>query len=131
MIGRAMRRRMTGWNGPRTFAMSDRQSKCERMKKLELDGGGWDSKIDFYEALAAALGSFAEHGRNPDAFLETMIYLPELNKVQPPYEVVIRYAPDDLRPYLTQFASWIAEARQDRRSDPDWGDDVEVIVSVA
>ena len=101
------------------------------MTKLELNGSGWRSKVDFFEALAAALGSFAGHGRNAGAFEETMIYLLELNQVQPPYEVVIQDAPDDLRPYLAQFASWIAEARQDRRNDPDWGDDVEVIVSVA
>ena len=98
------------------------------MQSVELDGGAWKSEADFYDALAAALGSFDGHGRNADAFEETMIYYLELNAVQPPYEVVIRNAPDELRPFLLKFGGWIAEARQGRRDDPDWGGDVEVSV---
>ena len=101
------------------------------MRTLKLDGKGWKRKEDFYDALAAALGSFDGHGRNADAFEETMIYYLELNRVRPPYEVVIRKAPKELLPFLRRFASWIAEARRDRRDDPDWGDDVEVVVTVA
>jgi len=100
------------------------------MHTLELDGGDWKTKTDFYTALAAALGSFEGHGLNADAFEETMVYYLQLNTVQPPYEVVIRNAPHDLLPFLRQFASWIAKARQGRRDDPVWGDDVEVSVTV-
>ena len=101
------------------------------MQTLELDGSRWRSERDFYNALAAALGSVDWHGRNSDAFLETMIYYLDLNSVQPPYEVVIRNAPEKLAPFLQDFASWVAEARQDRNDDPEWGDDVEVVVSVS
>ena len=101
------------------------------MRTVDLDGSNWQSETDFYDALADALGSFEDHGRNADAFMETMIYYLELNTVQPPYEVVIRNAPNELQPFLHRFAGWIAEARQDRRDDPSWGDDVEVSVAVA
>ena len=101
------------------------------MQTLELDGRRWKAEKDFYDALVAALGSFDGHGRNADAFEETMIYYLNLNTVQPPYEVVIRNASKDLKPFLRKFAGWIAEARQDRKNDPDWGDDVEVAITVA
>lgn len=100
------------------------------MQKLELDGRGWTEEKNFYDALATALGSFEGHGRNPNAFAETMIYYLDLNAVQPPYEVVIRNAPKKLLPFLRKFATWIAEARQDRRGDPDWDGDVDVLVTV-
>jgi len=101
------------------------------MRAIEMNASGWQSKEDFYDALAVALGSFEGHGRNADAFEETMIYYLDLNAVQPPYEVVIRDANEQLKPFLTEFASWIQEAREQRRSDPKWGDDVDVKVIVS
>lgn len=100
------------------------------MQTIELEGSSWQSQRDFYDALAAALGSVEWHGRNADAFLETMIYELDLNGVQPPYELIIRNSPEELRPFLRDFSSWVAEARRDRRDDPDWGSDVEVAVTV-
>jgi len=101
------------------------------MRTLQLNGSEWQSREDFYEALATALGSFDGHGRNADAFLETMIYYLDLNAVQPPYEVVVSDCNESVRPFLTDFASWVQEARADRRSDPEWGDDVDVRVIVS
>jgi RNAse (barnase) inhibitor barstar len=101
------------------------------MQRIELDGSGWQSQRDFYDGLAGALGSVEWHGRNADAFLETMVYYVDLNSVQPPYELLIKNAPEPLRPFLHDFSSWVAEARQDRRDDPGWGDDAEVTVIVA
>lgn len=100
------------------------------MNEINLIGKNWRSESDFYQALANALGSFAGHGHNADAFEETMIYNLELNTAQPPYKIVICDAPDELKPFLKDFASWISEARDDRKNDPEWGDDVEVKVSV-
>ncbi|MXO97362.1 hypothetical protein GRI34_13150 [Erythrobacter aquimaris] len=100
------------------------------MHTLKLDGSCWSSKEDFYDALAATLGSFSGHGRNADAFLETMVYYLHLNTIQPPYVVVVEDAPKALLPFLHDFASWVAEARQDRIDDPDWGEDIEVAVRV-
>ena len=98
---------------------------------IELDASNWQSKHDFYEALAQGLRSFAGHGRNADAFLETMVYYLELNEVQPPYEIRISHPSDEMRPFLQEFSGWVAEARKDRVDDPDWGDDVRVSVVVS
>ena len=97
---------------------------------IEMDARNWRSDRDFYEALAASLGSFEGHGRNADAFLETMIYLPELNRQQPPYEVRISNATEDMRAFLGEFASWVAEARHNFAADPDGGEDVPVSVVI-
>ena len=99
-------------------------------KIVGIDGKLWHSKADFYDALAEGLGSFDGHGRNADAFLETMIFNLDLNEVQPPYRVVIANAPDGLHGFLGQFARWIAEARTERLNDPEWGDDVEVTMVI-
>jgi hypothetical protein len=95
-----------------------------------MNGSGWRSEKDFYDALANALGSVEWHGRNAAAFQETMIYYLDLNTVQPPYEVIVRDADDTLRPFLEDFASWIEQARKSRRDDPEWGDDVDVKVLI-
>ena len=100
------------------------------MQVIDLDGGGWLSELDFYNALARALGSVEWHGRNANAFEETMIYYLELNETQPPYEIVIRNANEPLLPFLREFASRIGRARGDRKDDPNWGDDVDVRVSI-
>ena len=101
------------------------------MRIIDMNGRDWRSKEDFYEALADALGGFEGHGRNAEAFLETMIFYPDLNSVQPPYEVTVREADEAMQPFLTEFASWVEAARTDRKSDPDWGDDVDVTVIVS
>lgn len=101
------------------------------MRRLELNGSDWQARSDFYEALAAVLGSVEWHGRNADAFLETMIYLPELNAVQPPYEVVITDASAAIEPFLRDFSSWVEEARADRMADPQWGSDIDVSIVVS
>ena len=100
------------------------------MRTLEMNGRDWQSPEDFYDALATALGSIGWHGRNADAFAESMIYYLDLNRVQPPYEVIIQDSNESIRPFLLGFASSIKEARGDRNGDPDWGDDVDVKVIV-
>ncbi|UOR14396.1 barstar family protein [Qipengyuania aquimaris] len=100
------------------------------MREIPLDASGWRSRADLFEALADALGSVEWHGRNADAFLETMIYHIDLNAVQPPYEIMVRNAPSELKEYVIEFASWVREAREDRKGDPEWGDDIEVSMVV-
>ena len=97
---------------------------------IDLDGSAWRTELDFYDALAEALGSFPGHGRNPDAFTETMVYYLDLNDVQPPYIVQVRNSHGGMRDYVEKFSRWLAEAREDRRTDPEWGDDVEVSLQV-
>ena len=101
------------------------------MREIPLDASDWKSRADFFEALAQALGSVEWHGRNADAFLETMIYHIDLNTVQPPYRIMIRNTPADVREYVINFATWVQEAREDRMGDPEWGDDIEVSMVVA
>lgn len=59
-----------------------------------------------------------------------MVYHLDLNRVQPPYVVEIRNVPESMREFLRTFASWLEEAREDRRNDPAWGDDVRVSVEL-
>jgi RNAse (barnase) inhibitor barstar len=101
------------------------------MQMIDLNGANWRTNQDFYDALAEALGSVEWHGRNADAFLETMVFCVYLNRVQPPYRVLISDASDDMRQFLNDFASWVQEARDERKSNPEWGDDVDVAVLVA
>ena len=121
----------------RTFLLVDDQPLFRRdarpaaMRALEINGSQWRSQKDFYDALSDLLGGVERHCRSSGAFLETMIYYPELNLAQPPYEVVITNSPAALRPFLFDFACGVAEARQDRRVNPRWGDDMEVVVTVA
>lgn len=100
------------------------------MQIISLDGSDWQSKQDFYDALADALGCIDWHGRNADAFMDTMIYSLELQSMKPPYRVNINQVGEMLRPFLEEFAAWVKEARVDRKTDPNWGDDVEVSVNV-
>ena len=101
------------------------------LRTLEIDGTRWRSQKDFYDALSDILGGVERSCRSSGAFLETMIYYPELNALQPPYEVVITNPSEELRPFLIDFACGIAEARMDRLTNPTWGDDLDVVVTVA
>ena len=100
-------------------------------RTLEIDGSQWRSQRDFYDALTGLLGSVERHCCSSEAVVETMIYYPDLNTQQPPYDIVITNASAGLRPFLFDFARGVAEARQDRRVNPAWGDDVGVVVTVA
>jgi hypothetical protein len=100
-------------------------------RTLEIDGSRWRSQRDFYDALSARLGSVERTCRSSETFLESMIYHLDLNAEQPPYQVVIRNPRDEFRPFLSDFAQGVAEARHDRSADPRWGGDVEVAITVA
>jgi len=101
------------------------------IRTLEINGSQWRSQKDVYDALSDLLGSVERHCRSSGAILETMIYYPYLNMEQPPYEIVIKNASAELKPFLFDFAFGVAEARQDRSASPKWGDDIEVVVTVA
>jgi hypothetical protein len=60
------------------------------MRTIELDANGWSDVADFYEAILAALGAPAWHGRNANALLETMIWCQDINAVSPPYCVKVK-----------------------------------------
>lgn len=100
------------------------------IKEILLDATEWQTKEDFFETLAQALGSIEWHGRNADAFLETMIYHTDLNTVQPPYQLSVQHVSGDVGEYVEKFVSWVHEAKADRKTDPEWGDNVEVHMRV-
>jgi len=108
-----------------------RDGRPAAIRTLEINGGQWRSQRDFYDAVSDLLGGVERNGRSSGAILETMIYYPDLNMEQPPYEIVITNSSAELRPFLFDFARGVAEARQDRWANPKWGDDVEVVVTVA
>ena len=128
----AVRERDTG-----TVLLADDQPVVRRdggpaaIRTLEINGSQWRSQKDFYDALSDLLGGVERHCRSSGAILESMIYYPDLNVEKPPYEVVITNASAELRPFLIDFACGIAEARQDRWASRKWGDDVEVVVTIA
>jgi|LWDU01.1.fsa_nt_gi phage-related protein len=99
-------------------------------KEILLDATEWRTKEEFFEALAEALGSIEWHGRNADAFIETMVYHTDLNTVQPPYQLTVHNASGAVKEYVAKFASWVNEAKVDRKTDPEWGDEIEVNVEL-
>ena len=121
----------------RTFPLTDDQPVARRgvrsaaMRTLQIDGSQWRSQKDFYDALSDLLGCIERDCRSSGVFVEAMIYYPALNSERPPYEVVITNSSAELRPFLSDFACGVAEARQDRWANPKWGDDMEVVVTIA
>jgi len=101
------------------------------MRTLEIDGSRWRSQRDFYDAMSDLLGGVERTCCSSGVLIDSMVYYPELNAEQPSYEVLITNSSAELRPFLFEFACGVAEARQDRRANPKWGDDVEVVVTVA
>jgi RNAse (barnase) inhibitor barstar len=58
------------------------------MKELTLDGAGWRSKDDVYNAFFHAVGAPEWHGRNFDA-LNDSIANGSINEVEVPYRLVL------------------------------------------
>ena len=59
------------------------------VKELVLDGTGWQTKDDFYNAFFCAVGAPEWHGRNLDALADS-ISGGSINRVEVPYKIVIR-----------------------------------------
>jgi RNAse (barnase) inhibitor barstar len=74
------------------------------MKVIRLEASGWRSPDDFYSALLPQLGAPAWHGRNLDALEESLRYA-DINKVEPPFRVVVEGAPRELADFLSRVAS--------------------------
>jgi hypothetical protein len=95
------------------------------MRTIELDASGWKTPIDFLSALRAAIGAPEEHGWNPDAFIDSMVW-GGMNSVQPPYTIQIvgaAYVPKEVTEYIFLISSAIKRGREDhcrrRGSDVD------------
>jgi RNAse (barnase) inhibitor barstar len=60
------------------------------MKELVLDGAGWTSKDDVYDAFFRAVGAPEWHGRNFNA-LNDSIATGSINQLEVPYRLVIKH----------------------------------------
>jgi hypothetical protein len=58
------------------------------MRIIELDATKWNTVLDFYHALLAAIGAPKWHGISPDALVDSMIW-GGINAVDPPYTIRI------------------------------------------
>jgi RNAse (barnase) inhibitor barstar len=59
------------------------------VRELLLDGAGWKTKDDVYDAFLSAVGAPEWHGRNLDALADS-ISGGSINRVEVPYKVVIK-----------------------------------------
>lgn len=100
------------------------------MRIIELDATKWKTVIDFYDALFAAIGAPAWHGKSPDALIDSMIW-GGINSVEPPYIIRISGTATlskELRDRIGLIKQVLAEGRMDYRSRR--GGDVEVAIEV-
>ena len=58
------------------------------VRTIKLDAQGWNTVLDFYDALLAAIGAPAWHGKCVNALIDSMVW-GGINSVEPPYEVLI------------------------------------------
>jgi RNAse (barnase) inhibitor barstar len=59
------------------------------MKELILDGAGWRTKDDVYDALFNAVGAPEWHGRNFNALIDS-IETGGINAIEVPYRLLIK-----------------------------------------
>lgn len=100
------------------------------MRVIELDAAEWKTVNDFYDALLAAIGAPAGHGRSPDALIDSMIW-GGMNSLEPPYTVKISGAaalPTDVRNRIETASRALALGREDYQKLR--GGDVEVAIEI-
>jgi hypothetical protein len=61
------------------------------MNFIDIDASGWETALDFYEAILAAIGAPRWHGRNVNALIDSMIY-GGISELEPPFTVRITNA---------------------------------------
>lgn len=85
------------------------------MRIIKLDATQWKSIVDFYNALLAAIGAPAWHGKNPNALVDSMIW-GGINAVEPPYTIRISgtaTSPKDIRDHIDVVKQDLAKGRMD------------------
>lgn len=85
------------------------------MQTLHLDASTWRTPDDVYNALLAALGAPAWHGRNLDALNDSLTD-GNLNAVNPPLRVEVRGLPaagPDAQALVRRIADLFAELSRD------------------
>lgn len=88
------------------------------MKVIALDGSGWRSPDDFYDALLPELGAPDWHGRNLDALHDSLSG--GINRLDPPFAVVIQGAgglSPEMRAFLAKVSILFEDAGRDFGAD--------------
>jgi len=86
------------------------------MKVIRLDASGWRSPEDFYSALLPQLEAPDWHGRNLNA-LEESLRDGDINKVEPPFKVVVKDAPSEMGDFLSEVAAVFNDVRDATRAE--------------
>jgi len=82
---------------------------------IELHAQGWNTALDFYDALLTAIGAPAWHGKSINALVDSIVW-GGINSVEPPYEVRVhgvRNLTSDTRRAIGQAEQAIEQARAD------------------
>jgi len=95
------------------------------MTIIELNGSEWSDRLDFFDALAAALKACPGHGRGFDAFCDSVFYGGMLG-VEPPFQVIVRNCPAFAKGYVETMASGWAKTRDWKKAN--YGDDVDATI---
>lgn len=83
------------------------------MRTITLDASAWRVEGDFYDAILAALGAPAWHGRNLDALAES-IFDGQINSIDPPYAIrIVGRIRQQLQPFLRKFAALVTHAAEE------------------
>jgi hypothetical protein len=98
------------------------------MKTIELDGSSWTERMDFWNALRAALGVIPEHGTGFDAFEDSVFYHPDMLTVRPPFAIVVRNLSPSAAGDVEMMAAGWAEQREWKRQH--YGEDVEAVIAI-
>jgi hypothetical protein len=100
------------------------------MPIIDLDASKWKTVVDFYDALLAAIGAPKEHGKSPDALIDSMIW-GGINAVDPPYTIKISGTaelPRDVYNHVELVREELAEGRKDYQNRRN--NDVEVAIEI-
>ena len=85
------------------------------MREIVLDGKGWRTRDDIYDAFFAAVEAPPWHGRNFNA-LRDSIATGDINQVEVPYRVVIRnfdLVSGEARTMASDFIDLLRELQQE------------------
>ncbi len=83
------------------------------VKEIVLCGARWTDPDDFYSALMSSLGAPDWHGRNLDAFWDS-ITGGDINQVNPPFRILLTDCaelPHNCRVVVDRFVSLVADAQ--------------------
>lgn len=85
------------------------------MKTITVSALGWNTILDFYEAILGALQAPEWHGTNANALIDSMVY-GSINGVEPPFRLDIiemSTLPLPLKMAVAEEVGWVLQARDE------------------